>query len=133
MDAAPKRTSVAPAGATSASTRSGPGTSRTRAPTRPTPSSVPSAAGRPPRSTSPPGATAGPAGRRSRGRSIPSAGEGTALVKPGLGAVGPALTRGITTATWNGPVIAESDDIVTVEGNASFPFDAVREDVLRPS
>ena len=40
---------------------------------------------------------------------------------------------GMTTSTWNGTVIAESDDIVTVEGNAYFPLDAVREDVLRPS
>jgi uncharacterized protein (DUF427 family) len=39
----------------------------------------------------------------------------------------------MTTATWNGVVVAESDDIVTVEGNAYFPRDAVREDVLRPS
>jgi uncharacterized protein (DUF427 family) len=36
-------------------------------------------------------------------------------------------------ATWNGAVIAESDDIVTVEGNAYFPLDAVREELLRPS
>ncbi|HEY0509756.1 MAG TPA: DUF427 domain-containing protein [Blastococcus sp.] len=39
----------------------------------------------------------------------------------------------MTTATWNGAVIAESDDIVTVEGNAYFPPEAVREGVLRPS
>ena len=39
----------------------------------------------------------------------------------------------MTTATWNGTVIAESDDIVTVEGNAYFPRDAVKDDVLRPS
>jgi uncharacterized protein (DUF427 family) len=39
----------------------------------------------------------------------------------------------MTTASWNGVVIAEADDIVTVEGNAYFPRDAVREDVLRPS
>jgi uncharacterized protein (DUF427 family) len=39
----------------------------------------------------------------------------------------------MTTASWNGVVIAESDDIVTVEGNAYFPRDAVREDVLRAS
>jgi uncharacterized protein (DUF427 family) len=39
----------------------------------------------------------------------------------------------MTTATWNGAVIAESDDIVTVEGNAYFPLAAVREGVLRPS
>ena len=39
----------------------------------------------------------------------------------------------MTTASWNGVVVAESDDIVTVEGNAYFPRDAVREDVLRAS
>jgi uncharacterized protein (DUF427 family) len=39
----------------------------------------------------------------------------------------------MTTATWNGTVVAESDDIVTVEGNAYFPRESVREDVLRPS
>ena len=39
----------------------------------------------------------------------------------------------MTTASWNGVVIAESDDIVTVEGNAYFPLDAVRSDVLRTS
>lgn len=39
----------------------------------------------------------------------------------------------MTTATWNGTVIAESDDIVMVEGNAYFPREAVREEVLRPS
>jgi uncharacterized protein (DUF427 family) len=39
----------------------------------------------------------------------------------------------MTTATWNGTVIAESDDIVTVEGNAYFPRESVRADVLRES
>ena len=39
----------------------------------------------------------------------------------------------MTTATWNGTVIAESDDIVVVEGNAYFPREAVRDEVLRPS
>ncbi len=39
----------------------------------------------------------------------------------------------MATATWNGAVIAESDDIVTVEGNAYFPREAVREELLRPS
>ena len=39
----------------------------------------------------------------------------------------------MTTATWNGTVIAESDDIVTVEGNAYFPRESLRDDVLRPS
>ena len=39
----------------------------------------------------------------------------------------------MTTATWNGTVLAESDDIVTVEGNAYFPRESVRDDVLRPS
>jgi uncharacterized protein (DUF427 family) len=36
-------------------------------------------------------------------------------------------------ATWNGAVIAESDDIVKVEGNAYFPETALRKDVLLPS
>jgi uncharacterized protein (DUF427 family) len=39
----------------------------------------------------------------------------------------------MTTASWNGTVIAKSDDIVTVEGNAYFPLDDVRQDLLRPS
>ena len=39
----------------------------------------------------------------------------------------------MTTAIWNGTVIAESDDIVTVEGNAYFPRASLRDDVLRPS
>ena len=39
----------------------------------------------------------------------------------------------MTTATWNGTVIAQSDDIVTVEGNAYFPLESVRDGVLRPS
>ena len=36
-------------------------------------------------------------------------------------------------ATWNGVVIAESDDIVEVEGNVYFPPDAVRTEYLQPS
>jgi uncharacterized protein (DUF427 family) len=36
-------------------------------------------------------------------------------------------------ATWNGTVIAESDDTVVVEGNHYFPRDSVKADVLRPS
>jgi uncharacterized protein (DUF427 family) len=39
----------------------------------------------------------------------------------------------MATASWNGTVVAESHDIVTVEGNAYFPREAVRDDVLRPS
>jgi uncharacterized protein (DUF427 family) len=39
----------------------------------------------------------------------------------------------MTTAIWNGSVLAESDDIVTVEGNAYFPRESVCDDVLRPS
>ncbi|HEV7210317.1 MAG TPA: DUF427 domain-containing protein [Blastococcus sp.] len=39
----------------------------------------------------------------------------------------------MTTASWNGITIAESDDIITVEGNAYFPRESVRDDVLRPS
>lgn len=37
----------------------------------------------------------------------------------------------MATATFNGTVIASSDDIVTVEGNAYFPADAVVEEYLR--
>ncbi len=36
-------------------------------------------------------------------------------------------------AVWNGTTIAESDDIVTVEGNAYFPITAVTPGVLTPS
>ncbi len=36
-------------------------------------------------------------------------------------------------ATWNGQVIAESDDIVKVDGNAYFPADSVYKDVLKDS
>lgn len=36
-------------------------------------------------------------------------------------------------ATWNGTVIAESDDTVVVEGNHYFPRASVRDDVLTPS
>ena len=33
-------------------------------------------------------------------------------------------------ATWNGEVIAESDDTVVVEGNHYFPADSVRSELL---
>ncbi|MBP2706865.1 DUF427 domain-containing protein [Microbispora sp. RL4-1S] len=36
-------------------------------------------------------------------------------------------------ATWNGVVIADSEDTVVVEGNHYFPRDAVKADVLRES
>lgn len=36
-------------------------------------------------------------------------------------------------ATWNGAVIAESDDCVMVEGNCYFPREAVRSEHLRDS
>jgi uncharacterized protein (DUF427 family) len=36
-------------------------------------------------------------------------------------------------ASWNGAVIARSDDIVTVEGNAYFPVEALNNDCFRPS
>ncbi|MEV4419287.1 DUF427 domain-containing protein [Patulibacter sp. NPDC049589] len=37
------------------------------------------------------------------------------------------------TATWNGTVIAQSDETVVVENNHYFPRASVREDVLRES
>ena len=36
----------------------------------------------------------------------------------------------MTTATWNGTVIAESDDTIVVEGNHYFPRADVRADLL---
>ncbi|WP_309630414.1 DUF427 domain-containing protein [Brevundimonas sp.] len=39
----------------------------------------------------------------------------------------------MTTATWNGVVIARSDDTVVVEGNHYFPRDAVDPAVLTAS
>jgi uncharacterized protein (DUF427 family) len=36
-------------------------------------------------------------------------------------------------AVWNGTTIAQSDDIVTVEGNAYFPASALRQDLIVPS
>ena len=36
-------------------------------------------------------------------------------------------------ATWNGAVIADSDDTVVVEGNHYFPADSVRTELLLPS
>jgi uncharacterized protein (DUF427 family) len=36
-------------------------------------------------------------------------------------------------AVWNGAVIASSDDIVTVEGNAYFPAEALNSDAFRAS
>ncbi|HXF47141.1 MAG TPA: DUF427 domain-containing protein [Burkholderiaceae bacterium] len=36
-------------------------------------------------------------------------------------------------ASWNGAVLAESDDIVTVEGNAYFPPASLRREYFVPS
>ena len=36
----------------------------------------------------------------------------------------------MATASWNGTVLAESDDTVVVEGNHYFPREAVRDGVL---
>jgi uncharacterized protein (DUF427 family) len=36
-------------------------------------------------------------------------------------------------ASWNGAVLAESDDTVVVEGNHYFPIDDVRIELVRPS
>jgi uncharacterized protein (DUF427 family) len=44
-----------------------------------------------------------------------------------------ALEDSMATATWNGVVIAQSDDTIEVEGNAYFPRSAVREEYLRDS
>lgn len=36
-------------------------------------------------------------------------------------------------ATWNGTVVAESDDFEVVEGNVYFPREAVKDEFLRES
>jgi uncharacterized protein (DUF427 family) len=36
-------------------------------------------------------------------------------------------------AIWNGATIAESDDIVTVEGNAYFPAEALKRELVTDS
>ncbi len=36
-------------------------------------------------------------------------------------------------ATWNGTVLAESDDTIVIEGNHYFPPGALRREHLRPS
>lgn len=36
-------------------------------------------------------------------------------------------------ATWNGAVLAESDDTVVVEGNHYFPADSIKRDYFRES
>ncbi|MGI4795600.1 MAG: DUF427 domain-containing protein [Janthinobacterium lividum] len=36
-------------------------------------------------------------------------------------------------AVWNGQVIAESDDIVTVEGNHYFPAGSLDQSLIQPS
>ncbi len=39
----------------------------------------------------------------------------------------------MATATWNGKVIASSEDTVVVEGNHYFPIDSVTDGVLTPT
>ena len=39
----------------------------------------------------------------------------------------------MATATWNGTVIATSDDTVVVEGNHYFPADSVDPERIRPN
>jgi uncharacterized protein (DUF427 family) len=36
-------------------------------------------------------------------------------------------------ATWNGQVLAESDDTIVIEGNHYFPKDAIRTEYFQPS
>lgn len=43
------------------------------------------------------------------------------------------LKHGMAIATWNGAVLAESDQTILVEGNHYFPPAAVRWDLLRDS
>jgi uncharacterized protein (DUF427 family) len=43
------------------------------------------------------------------------------------------LNKKVMKAIWNNTVVAESDDIVTVEGNKYFPFDSVKKEYLKDS
>jgi uncharacterized protein (DUF427 family) len=43
------------------------------------------------------------------------------------------MERNMTVATWNGAVIAESDETVVVEGNHYFPPESVNKQYLDPS
>ena len=36
-------------------------------------------------------------------------------------------------AMWNGQLLAESEDVVTIEGNLYFPDDSVKREFFRPS
>lgn len=47
--------------------------------------------------------------------------------------VGASRETGPVQATWNGAVVAESDQTVEVEGNRYFPRDDVRNEYLQPS
>ena len=38
----------------------------------------------------------------------------------------------MATATWNGQVLAQSDDTVVVEGNHCFPADSIRRELFEP-
>jgi uncharacterized protein (DUF427 family) len=48
-------------------------------------------------------------------------------------APGRRVVPDMATATWNGTVIAQSDDTVIVEGNHYFPIESVDADLLAPS
>jgi uncharacterized protein (DUF427 family) len=39
----------------------------------------------------------------------------------------------VATATWNGVVVAQSDDIEVVEGNSYFPMESIKQEVLTSS
>ncbi|MEM9365257.1 MAG: DUF427 domain-containing protein [Planctomycetota bacterium] len=39
----------------------------------------------------------------------------------------------MTTASWNGQIIAQSDHTILVEGNHYFPAESIREEFFRPS
>ena len=36
-------------------------------------------------------------------------------------------------ATWNGKIIAESDDIINIEGNSYFPMESINKELLSES
>lgn len=56
-----------------------------------------------------------------------------ALCRPAHGGLNSTLESVTTKATYHGALLAESEDVVVVEGNAYFLPDSIRREYLRPS
>src|SRR5580704_16644177 len=51
----------------------------------------------------------------------------------GLESLETLYNRIVAKAIWEGAVLAESDDIVTVEGNKYFPADSIHKEYFKPA